>query len=203
MPVKLWAARLDRTLTEEECTRLMALLPSQRRERLVRMKDMEQRREPLCAYWLLLTALRQEFGWEHLPEIARTPAGKPYFPAYPDIHFNMSHTDGAVLIGLGDVPVGVDIERIHPVSARMLERAGQGIAPEAFFKYWVRQEARAKCGGSGIAAFLHGEPPLAPEEHYEPLDLFPGYAAGVACCGTAEVVKIQKLLWSRDVRTEG
>ena len=51
---------------------------------------------------------------------AYTPHGKPYFPEHPDVHFNLSHTAGAVLVGLSDRPVGVDIEHIRPVSQRTM-----------------------------------------------------------------------------------
>ena len=47
MAIKLWAAELERPLTEEEAERLTALLPPVRRERPLRVKDPALRREPL------------------------------------------------------------------------------------------------------------------------------------------------------------
>ena len=180
MAIKLWAAELRRPLTEEEAERLTALLPPCRRERLLRVKDPARRREPLCAYLLLRLALREIYGWEVLPEIALSPRGKPCFPAHPEVHFNLSHTSGAVLAGVSDAPIGVDIERLRPVSPAALRRLAPGVEERDFFPCWVRREARAKLDGAHMDALLRAETPLGEGEFYYPLDTFPGYAAGVA-----------------------
>lgn len=180
MPVLLWAARLERPLTEGETSVMLALLPAERRERLLRVQEPERRREPLCAYFMLCRALRDQYRWEELPEIARTRQGKPYFPAFPQVHFNLSHTAGAVLVGLAGSPLGVDIERIRPVSRRVMRRLAAADTEEDFFRSWVQREARSKRSGAGIAAMLRGEMPVQYGECYYELDTFPGYAAGVA-----------------------
>ena len=93
MSIQLWAARLERSLTEEETQVLLRLLPPERRERLLRIRQPEKRREPLCAYLLLRMALREVCGWRDLPAIALTSLGKPWFP---DAVFIMAEQ------GLGD-----------------------------------------------------------------------------------------------------
>lgn len=180
MPVLLWAARLDRPLTEEEAAAMLALLPGERRERLLRVQQAERRREPLCAYFLLRRALWEQYRWKEIPKIARTRQGKPYFPAFPQVHFNLSHTAGAVLVGLAGSPLGVDIERVRPVGRRVMRRLAAADTEEAFFRTWVRREARSKRSGAGIAAMMGGETPMQYGERYYELDTFPGYAAGVA-----------------------
>ena len=180
MAIKLWAARLERPLTEAESERLTALLPESRRERLLRVKDPARQREPLCAYLLLRLALRETYGWEALPDIALSPGGKPCFPAHPDVYFNLSHTSGAVLVGLSDHPIGLDIERVRPMSPNALRRLAPGVEESAFFPFWVRREARAKLDGAHMDALLRAETPLRDGEFYYPLDTFPGYAAGAA-----------------------
>ena len=107
MSIELWAARLERPLTERETAAMLRLLPEARRERLLRIKQPEKRREPLCAYLILRHALWEQYRWRELPEIRLSSFGKPYFPEHPDVHFNLSHTAGAVLVGLSDRPVGV------------------------------------------------------------------------------------------------
>lgn len=180
MAVELWTARLERPLTEREAAAMLALLPEERRARVVAMKAEERRREPLCAYTLLLLALRQRCGLRHLPEVAKGAYGKPFFPEHPEIHFNLSHTGGAVLVGLGDAPLGVDIERIRPVSLRTMRRLAGVDTEEAFFQCWVRREARTKRTGTGVSTMMRGETPLQPGERYDEVRTFPGYAAGVA-----------------------
>ena len=180
MSIELWAARLERPLTAAEETAMLALLPPARRERLERLRQPEKRREPLCAYLILRRALWEQYRWRELPEIQTSSLGKPYFPAFPDVHFNLSHTTGAVLVALSDRPVGVDIERIRPVSQRTMRRLADVGTERAFFQSWVRREARAKRSGAGVGTMLASETPLQPGERFYFLDTFPGYVAGVA-----------------------
>ena len=119
MSIELWAARLERPLTERETEAMLPLLPPERQERLLRIKQSEKRREPLCAYLILRHALWDQYRWRELPPIRLTSLGKPYFPDFPEVHFNLSHTTGAVLVALSGEPVGVerlclalDIDRI-------------------------------------------------------------------------------------------
>lgn len=179
MSVTVWATRLERPLTEKEAAALLRLLPVQRRERLLRGKQPERRREPLCAYFMLRCAVLERYRWAELPEIAIESTGKPWFPDHPEVCFNLSHTGGAVLTGVADGPVGVDIERMRRVKPQMMRRL-QAETEEEFFRRWVRLEARSKRSGAGVAAMLDGEPPPQPGEFYQELELFPGYAAGVA-----------------------
>ena len=180
MPIELWTARMERPLSEQEREAILPLLPSARRERLLRMREVEKQREPLCAYLILCLALRQKCGWKSLPEVALSQMGKPYFPGHPNIHFNISHSSGAVLVGISDQELGVDIERIRPVGQRMMVRLARVSTEEAFFQSWVRREARAKRSGSGVGTIRRSESPLQPGEYYYEIDTFPGYAAGVA-----------------------
>lgn len=182
MPIELWAARLERPLAEEERKAMLALLPPERRERLLQMQDEERQREPLCAYFLLCLALWKRNRWRELPEMARSRSGKPYFPEYPAVQFNLSHTKGAVLVGVSEGPVGVDIERIRPVGRRMMTRFFQVETEQSFFESWVRWEARSKRSGEGIGSMR--EEPLQEGEAYYALDTFPGYAAGAAARST-------------------
>lgn len=184
--IALWMARLDRSLRDTELCRLTDALPEWRRERLERMTRAEWRREPLCAYWLLRRALRECCGWQELPDMAHTPSGKPYFPVRPEVHFSISHTDGAVLVGLADREIGVDVERIRPVKEQMLRRFDCD-SENMFFEVWTRREARAKRTGRSVE--LSKESPLHSEEQVVYPECFPGYVACTAWMGkeTSEV----------------
>ena len=191
----LWATCLDRPLTEGEEARLLEFLPPERRQRLLRLPRREQRREPLCAYRLLGAALEEEHGWKTLPPMAYGPLGKPYFPDFPQVSFGISHTEGAVLVGLSDRAIGVDIERLRPVSDGLVERFGAGSA-EAFFQGWVRREARAKRTGTPVE--LGEESPLAPGEQLWYPEALPGCAACVSFTGQlrrmVSVMPLEQLL---------
>ena len=63
---------------------------------------------------LLLWALGEAWGFRVLPPLARTERGKPYFPQFPGLHFNLSHSGQLTLCALSHLPVGVDIEQLRP-----------------------------------------------------------------------------------------
>lgn len=180
MAVELWAMRLERPLTTEETAVLTALLPNERRARLERIRDVARRQEPLCAYFILRRAVWEQYHWQELPPLALTDKGKPYFPDVPAIHFSLSHTDGAVLAALSAAPVGVDVERLRPVGARIMRQLADTQDPAVFFDHWVQREALTKQTGMGVGSSMHQELTVQERGRCRMLDLFPGYAAAVA-----------------------
>lgn len=179
MHIALFAIRLDRPLTDGEAQRLAALLPPARRQRIAQLRDESFSHEPLCAYAALLLGLHALYGWRSLPPMDYSRYGKPFFPDHPDVHFNLSHTRGAVLVGIHDHPLGVDIERIRPVSERTMRRLADTATPRVFFESWTRREARGKWGGAGLGAMLEKNSPTMFGERFEFPPLFDGYVACV------------------------
>ena len=80
------------------------------------------------------------------------PGGKPFFPG--DRFFNLSHSGELAVIALADVPVGVDVQRVGPVSEalrrRVLTEAELSREDRDFFFFWTRKEAALKCLGVGL-----------------------------------------------------
>jgi len=95
------------------------------------------------------------------------------------VQFNLSHTRGAVLVGIHDRPIGVDIERIRPVSERTMQRLAGAVTEREFFESWTRRESRAKWGGAGLAAMKREASPTMLGERFEYIETFPGYVACV------------------------
>lgn len=110
--------------------------------------------ERQLAYRLLAAALEREWSLKQLPEIARTAGGKPYFPQYPHVHFNLSHSHGAAVCALSGAPVGVDVEVLRTPPQRL----AAGMGAEDFFRLWTAKEATVKLLGLGIAALRTQEP---------------------------------------------
>ena len=193
MDAVLWAVRLDRRLTEAEAGTLAAGLPPFWRERAM-VREGLARQEALCAYALLQEALWETAGWPHLPETALTARGKPWFPAYPEVYFSISHTRGAVLAAVAGEPVGVDMEQIRPRRwPRLQARLGKDLTETEFFRLWVRREARAKRRGQGLGALLGPELPWETGEVCTPLEIFPGYDAALAAGGAPSAIHRRSL----------
>ncbi len=90
----------------------------------------------------------------------RSELGKPYLAGFPEIHFSISHTNGAIAFACDSSPVGIDTE---PLSGR--HKAGimrfftdherefitkNGNSEEALLKIWTRKEAYVKMLGTGL-----------------------------------------------------
>ena len=58
------------------------------------------------AYGLLAVGLREHWDLEQLPSIARGKRGKPLFPDFPQLRFNLSHSGPRALCALDWDEVG-------------------------------------------------------------------------------------------------
>jgi len=118
------------------------------------------RRLSVAAYLLLKEALRRAYGIAENPRLARGPAGKPFLPDHPGIHFNFSHCARAAACIVSDRPVGIDVEEIAEVDWTVARRVlsedeirevRAADAPEiAFARCWTRKEALVKLSGAGL-----------------------------------------------------
>ena len=112
------------------------------------------------AHLLLKSILRREYGIE-APEICRDEKGKPWCKNGPC--FNLSHTRGAVLIGISESPVGVDVEYLRPVAEKLPQRVlspeelqwyrQRGSRREDFLTLWTLKESYFKLLGTGLPGF--------------------------------------------------
>lgn len=102
-------------------------------------------------------------------ELDAGPYGKPFLPAEPGLHLNVSHSHDEGLCAVTRLgPVGVDIEHIRPLrDADAIARtkfapdeyaAWQAVPDErrlaAFFTCWSRKEAFIKATGEGLRRSL-------------------------------------------------
>ncbi len=191
MDIQLFAIKMDRFLTEEETDLFMRIIPAERRERLLKLPKGELRQEPLCAYAFLYLITRRLYGWKKLPPLSYSKYGKPEFADHPEVQFNISHTRQAVLIGLHNEPLGVDIEKLRPVSERTMERIAGTTSRKAFFESWVRRESRSKWNGAGLGSIREEENPAMLGERIVYLDTFPDYVACLCTHSDAHIAQIQ------------
>lgn len=113
------------------------------------------------AYDLLERAARAVWGLEQLPALERTADGKPWFPAHPGCHFNLSHSEPYALCALDDCPVGADIQIVKDSWREGLPRRvcsetelawldAQADRWRSFALLWALKEARVKYTGTGL-----------------------------------------------------
>ena len=176
--VEVYALRIRRDLSSSERSALLEILPYNRRQRLLRTRE-DKQIQALCAYGALHLALHQQYDFFGFPPIAIAEGGKPYFPDYPHIQFNLSHTDGAVVCALSSAPVGIDLERSRPPADTVLHyyHFTEG---RDFWEMWVHREAIAKYHGRGFAALAHWDAALECDVACRPLELLDGYYAALA-----------------------
>jgi 4'-phosphopantetheinyl transferase len=97
----------------------------------------------------------------------RYPGGKPFLPDFPNLHFNISHTNNVVVVAIGNYPIGIDIEAISTariaVAKRffstpeldMLKHCKKRELDALFFELWTARESFAKAIGTGIFASIN------------------------------------------------
>lgn len=101
---------------------------------------------------LLRYAAKMEYGVDtaRYPEKC-TPTGKPYLDGAP-FCFNLSHSGDYVVCALSDTAVGVDIEKIVPISIKVMRRflSPAALSPVEQMRLWTRYESYGKLRGIGI-----------------------------------------------------
>lgn len=147
-------------ITENDLLAAIDTLPSWRREKALRFKHLQGRKECTYAYLLLCQALRDTYGITEQPAFSIGEHGKPRLVSSPAIHFNLSHCRQAVACVVASCEVGIDIESIgrykeplarHVLNDQELAAVQQAEDPQlAFTRYWTQKEAIVKLTGRGI-----------------------------------------------------
>ena len=164
-------------ITSEELEAAIASLPDWRREKALRFKHEQGRKECTFAYLLLCQALQETYGIDEQPSFLIGEHGKPELVFnlnlnpndnlnpnlnlnLKPIHFNISHCKQAIACALSERPVGVDVESIGRYSESLArhvlspeEFAFVSSAPDPqipFTRLWTQKEAIVKLTGRGI-----------------------------------------------------
>lgn len=146
---------------------LIASVSQQKREKLLRLKNREDRLRGLIADLLIQAVLMRQYGIlrDHI-RFQVDSYGKPYLPDQP-LHFNVSHSGDWVVAAFDDTLVGIDIEAMEPVDYRRLsetffseEECRQILGEdecrqlETFYAVWTGKESYVKAIGRGLSVSL-------------------------------------------------
>ncbi len=97
-----------------------------------------------------------------LPEVLRTPQGKPYF-ARKKLHISISHTKNHAFCAIAPYNIGIDAEEMgRPAGAvarycspSEMARVESAQDPnDALLRLWVLKEAYAKFTGKGLGNYI-------------------------------------------------
>lgn len=137
----------------------MSLLSPAERARWEKIAMPERAGQFTAARVLLRRCLARYLGCEaaQVP-IVLEKWGKPALAMDPHLFFNLSHTDGGLVLAVSDEEVGVDVEsRPLPVAvprwmqSKVEDTVGRMNNPQRLRRMWVRNEALLKAMGRGFA----------------------------------------------------
>ena len=103
-----------------------------------------------AAHTLVRLAAEEYFGTP-CPGTVLLPGGKPDFAPGSGLHFSLSHSCGAVLAGVSEHELGVDLELVREVNVRFARRLFSEKMLSAFGYYggWTLRESAYKLGAPG------------------------------------------------------
>ena len=136
------------TVTPDELALWESWLTEEKRQRLSCLPE-KKRKLSLCGDGLARQMLSEvlRLAPQDVP-ITESESGKPQTAG---AFFSISHSGDTVGCAVSDREVGLDMERIRPVPAR-LGRAldGKWQTAEEFWRLWTCQEAAIKCRGETL-----------------------------------------------------
>ena len=161
--IYLYAVELKEQQYDDAILNLLDQISKEKRERAKRyIKLMDRKRcimgEILLQYllWIHFRIRREEILFEY------NEFGKPFLVKQKDIFFNISHSGEWIFCGIGDVPMGIDVEggdckfqslakSCFTVSENeYLKRLAPNHQKGAFYKIWTLKESYVKCVGKGL-----------------------------------------------------
>ena len=144
----------------------------QRRAKVLRCRNEEDRKRTLLAGYLLSVGLEQAgYCYDEL-EFATTAEGKPFVLSNPEVHFSLSHSGKYAVCMIADKNIGVDVEwkqrklllegneqKLLSVVEKIFtkeelevfKQTTKSKRREVFLKLWTRKEAVSKAVGKGLA----------------------------------------------------
>ncbi|MBQ8279163.1 MAG: 4'-phosphopantetheinyl transferase superfamily protein [Roseburia sp.] len=162
--MKIYYAKIS-GLAEERIQKAMQFLPEERISRIEKSKQKKNQKQSLAAGVLLEYALRKEGIVGKTVTFQKNADGKPYIKEYPNLYYNLSHSNDYVALVVDEHPVGIDIEHLRIGYQKLVKRFFSEEEVEAltgnwsdelFTKLWTRKESYLKATGYGMRMPLDG-----------------------------------------------
>lgn len=179
-------------MTEECYGHYLGLMDPERRERVQKKARREDRARSVAGDMLLRKALSESFGIEEEDiKILADGRGAPYVDGI-DVCVSISHSGDYAVCAFSHAPVGIDVEQIRPICARVavgtfsegeteyLGACGNELSGDAlvrFYEIWTAKEAYAKMTGNGISLKHTQDTTTIPVRRVH----FDGYVVSIVC----------------------
>ncbi len=160
--LKIYALNINFLKDEEMYKKALSILPVHRLRALERITH-DQTRLLSVGSGLLLKYGFLKYGLDvNKFRFAKTDNGKPYVAESDAPHFNISHSGDYAVCAFSDYDVGVDVQRVVPVSKKLLDYVCteaesawiQSFSPsardDAFFRLWTAKESLIKLLGGSV-----------------------------------------------------
>ena len=162
--IRQYAINVTEIKKFSQVSNLLDSISSKRKERIEKFYFDRDKIHSLFGELILRYALWEQF---HMTTsdiiIGYTAYGKPYLEGYEHIYFNLSHSGNWVLVGIGDIPIGVDVEQTNEKNILLIsksfteeekrmisERDGEE-KRRTFYKLWTLKESYVKAIGKGLS----------------------------------------------------
>ena len=156
--MKIYSCKIS-DFSEEEFSKHFYAMNAERKESTLRLKNVKKQKARIAADYLCRLAL-SEFCKISKEQIgfALTANGKPY-AVNCKAKFNISHSGDYVVCAVSDKEIGIDIEKIRPISPKAADRFACpneldyiSSNESGLFEIWTLKEAYFKCIGTGLGA---------------------------------------------------
>lgn len=115
--------KVNRISIEQHFGELVECLYPERKSRVLAFRRKEPAYTSIVAGLMLQTLIEQKLGIAPCALVLeKNENGKPMVQGHPEFYFNLSHAGDYVVLAYGDVPLGIDIERIRPQNLRVAKR---------------------------------------------------------------------------------
>lgn len=160
--VEVFICRLPEEKSQSELTSLLTYVSDEIQKRILQFFHLADAYRTLIGELLIKHVLykRKEKRVKDIT-IGKNAYGKPYFPDYPSIQFNISHSGDLIVCAVNDQQVGIDVEKVKAFDLCMAKQLftefeyWEILAAEnkslACYDYWTMKESYVKALGKGLA----------------------------------------------------
>ena len=164
--LKIYAVDIENELDDATFSLFLNICESEKKKRIINMKNKKVQRLSLVAYALAKYAIKDTFGIPIKEQLfAVGQHGKPFLKNADDVHFSVSHSGNMAVCAVSDCMVGIDIQKITKFSRKTADFIGllSDCKTDEFFKTWTQLEASAKRTGEPLISFVKSVSAPAPQ----------------------------------------